>query len=305
MSSVTMIAKVKPEKMKFVDKPNVKEEIKIRNHESGMPRKMEEEKMPVIVEQPTKEQTADAKSKTENAFKELRGMMIGQNTEKIETFSEYICCGCCKIETENRYFLRSLDTNETLLVAKEDSWWCLRNPCLCCDCICWCCHSDCSKQRSFDMPVFPFSLRDEDNDNPKDPIMIIKRNCRSSCFPLCLQSVQVYDSVGLLIGSVHQRFRCWPLCGKFDVMNEKEEVVYTVYTPCILTTLCCTEAVFAVYNTEEEEVGSITKQFGNVVKEALTDSDKFKVIFPDGANPKMKAVLLAAVILFDYLFYEN
>ena len=54
-----------------------------------------------------------------------------------------------------------------------------------------------------------------------------------------------------------------------------------------------------------EEVGSITKQFGNVVKEALTDSDKFKVIFPEDANPKVKAVLLAAVILFDYLFYEN
>ena len=63
--------------------------------------------------------------------------------------------------------------------------------------------------------------------------------------------------------------------------------------------------MFAIYNTEEEEVGSITKQFGNVVKEALTDSDKFKVIFPEDANPKMKAVLLAAVILFDYLFYEN
>ena len=100
-----MIAKVKPEEIKFVDKPPVT-------------RKTEEERMPVIVEQPTKEQIADAKSKTEDAFKDLRGMIIGQNTEKIETVSEYICCGCCKIETENRYFLRSLDTNETLIV-----WW--------------------------------------------------------------------------------------------------------------------------------------------------------------------------------------
>ena len=36
------------------------------------------------------------------------------------------------------------------------------------------------------------------------------------------------------------------------------------------------------------KVGSITKQFGNG---ALTDSDKFKVIFPEDASPKMKAVL--------------
>ena len=69
MSPIAMIANVKPEKIKFVDKPHVKEEIKIRNPESE-----------VIVEQPTKEQITDAKSKTENAFKELRGMLIGQNT---------------------------------------------------------------------------------------------------------------------------------------------------------------------------------------------------------------------------------
>ena len=87
--------------------------------------------------------------------------------------------------------------------------------------------------------------------------------------------------------------------------DESGEVVYTIYTPCILTTLCCTEAVFAIYNTEEEEVGSITKQFGNVVQEALTDSDKFELTFPENCDPKMKAVLFAAVILFDYLFYEN
>ena len=104
-------------------------------------------------------------------------------------------------------------------------------------------------------------------------------------------SVKVYDSAEMLLGSVHQRFRWWPLCGKFEVTNESEEVVYTIYTPCVLTTLCCTEAVFA------EEVGSITKQFSNVVKEALTDSDKFKVTFPEGADPKMKAI--------DYLFYES
>ena len=308
-----MIADVKPEEIKFVDKPRstVKEEIKARSSKPVVVKETKEDSpapVDVIVEQPTTKDEMmadDNKSKIDDAFKELRGLMIGQNTEKIEAVSEYICCGCCKIETQNQYFVRSIDTDETLFMAKEDSWWCLRNPCLCCDCICWCCHSDCSKQRSFDMPVVPFSLRDEDAGNPEEPVMIIKRDCRSSCFPLCLQSVQVYDSAEMLLGSVHQRFRWWPLCGKFELTNESEEVVYTIYTPCIITTLCCTEAVFSVYNTKEEEVGSITKQFGTVAKEALTDSDKFKVTFPEGASPKMKAVMFAAVILFDYLFYES
>ena len=308
-----MIATVDPEEVVFVDnqpdepKSKVKEGIKIQNPEPEEPVEKEEEDIQedVVDKQPTKVQIADASSKTEAAFKDLRGVMICQNTEKIEAFTKYICCGCCKVETENRYFVRNLDTEETLLMAKEDSWWCLRNPCVCCDCICWCCHSDCSKQRSFDMPVFPFSLRDEETETPEEPIMLIKRYCRSSCFPLCLQSVEVYDSAMMLIGSVNQVFRCWPLCGKFEVRNESEEVVYTIYTPCILTTLCCTEAVFAIYDNEENEVGNIAKQFGNVVKEAITDSDKFKVTFPEGCEPKMKAVMMAAVILFDYLFYES
>ena len=94
----------------------------------------------VVVEQPTKEQMVEASNKIEDAFKDLRTVMIGQNLERIEAATQYFFCGCCKIETENRYFVKSLDTGETRLVAMEDSWWCLRNPCICCDCICWCCH---------------------------------------------------------------------------------------------------------------------------------------------------------------------
>ena len=53
------------------------------------------------------------------------------------------------------------------------------------------------------MPVF-FSIRDREDEIPEDPIMIIRRSRRSDCFPLCLQSVEVHDSAGMLIGTVHQ-----------------------------------------------------------------------------------------------------
>ena len=51
------------------------------------------------------------------------------------------------------------------------------------------------------MPVF-FSLRDREDESPEEPIMMIRRPRRSGC--LCLQSVEVHDSAGMLIGSVHQ-----------------------------------------------------------------------------------------------------
>ena len=51
------------------------------------------------------------------------------------------------------------------------------------------------------MPVF-FSIRDREDESPEEPIMMIRRPRRSSF--LCLQSVEVHDSAGMLIGSVHQ-----------------------------------------------------------------------------------------------------
>ena len=53
------------------------------------------------------------------------------------------------------------------------------------------------------MPVF-FSTRDREDESPEDPIMMIRRPRRSDCFPLCFQLVEVHDSAGMLIGSVHQ-----------------------------------------------------------------------------------------------------
>ena len=54
-----------------------------------------------------------------------------------------------------------------------------------------------------------------------------------------------------------------------------------------------------------EEVGTISKTSSNVGKELFTDGDRFVINFPPGCPPEMKANLLAATILFDFLFYED
>ena len=53
------------------------------------------------------------------------------------------------------------------------------------------------------------------------------------------------------------------------------------------------------------EVGSISKTSSNVGKELFTDGDRFVVNFPPGCLPEMKATLLAALFLFDFLFYKD
>merc|ERR1711936_1006104 len=103
-------------------------------------------------------------------------VVVSQQVEKIETATAWFSLGCCKVETENRYVVRVADRDggDTLLVAGEDSSWCMRNPCLFCDCICWCCHSNCSSRRPFTLTLTAESL-----DGPM--VLEMERPCASDC----------------------------------------------------------------------------------------------------------------------------
>ena len=131
---------------------------------------------------------ADMKSiySLEKILGDITNVVVSQNVEKIETATAWLSLCCCKVETENRYELLDLDTRKTLFVADEESFWCLRNPCICCDCICWCCHSDCATRRAFTMNLTAGSL--------EGPLMLeVDRPCRSDCIPCCLQKISVSD----------------------------------------------------------------------------------------------------------------
>ena len=227
-------------------------------------------------------------------------IVVSQNVEKIEAATAWLSLGCCKVETENTYELVDPDSRKTLFVADEESLWCLRNPCCCCDCICWCCHSDCASRRSFTLNLTAETL--------EGPLVLeMNRPCRSDCMPCCLQTITVRDKTGFL-GSVQQRVKFVPpftMCGLFEVMNSSEEVIYTITTPCVLTTCFCTEVAFTIIDKEGKEVGDIAKQSANVAKEVLTDADRFLINFPEDCDVEMKAVLIGALFLFDYLFYED
>jgi len=240
------------------------------------------------------------KDSLEKILGEVTNVVVSQNVEKIETATAWLTLGCCKVETENRYELLDLDTRKTLFVADEESIWCLRNPCICCDCICWCCHSDCATRRAFSMNLTAGSL--------EGPLILeMDRPCRSDCMPCCLQKISVSDKTSIL-GTVKQKVHCVPpctMCGKFEVTNSNGEVIYTINTPCVLTTCCCTEVAFNIKDKEGNEVGEIAKQSANVAKETFTDSDRFVIKFPADCSVQMKAVLIGALFLFDYLFYED
>ena len=187
-----------------------------------------------------------------------------QSLEIVEALTSIFSFGCCKVKTENKYLVKDAATLRVLLEAKEDSLRCLRNPCICCDCICWC-----GSKR-------PFTLRLAEQHG--DPMVLkMTRPCASECLPCCLQSLAVRDYTGLL-GSVRQVLgysQPCTACAKFEVVEAKGEVQFFIRTPCVVTACCCNEASFDITNTEGNQVGEITKTSSNVAKELFTDGDRF------------------------------
>jgi len=240
----------------------------------------------------------------EKYFEGVDRMMVTQELEEIETATACLSLGCCKVETENKYLVKVVEGEKviTILMAEEYSNWFMRNPCLCCDCVCWCFHSNCSSRRSFIMQL-----------TTPDPdltlVLEMSRPCASDCLPCCLQSISVRDKTGDL-GTVQQTTNCvlpCTMCGLFEVSNKNKEVIYLISTPCVLTSCCNGGVVFTITDTEEREVGEIIKiaNAKDLAREGFTDADRFYINFPENCITDMKPVLLGAVFLLDYLFYED
>ena len=93
--------------------------------------------------------------------------------------------------------VKEASTGRQLLLAKEDSAWCARNPCFCCDCNCWswCLDCKCSSKRPFTLTMM------EDEGSPM--VLEMSRPLASDCIPGFLQSIVVRDQTHPL-GSVNQ-----------------------------------------------------------------------------------------------------
>uniref|UniRef100_A0A7N4P3H7 Phospholipid scramblase n=1 Tax=Sarcophilus harrisii TaxID=9305 RepID=A0A7N4P3H7_SARHA len=127
--------------------------------------------------------------------------------------------------------------------------------------------------------------------------------CVSCCFPCCLQELEIQSPPGVPIGYVTQNWH--PFLPKFTVLNEHRQEVLKITGPCIVCR-CCSDIDFEIKSLNEETtVGKITKQWTGVIKEMFTDADNFSIQFPLDLDVKMKAVMLGACFLIDFMFFER
>lgn len=202
----------------------------------------------------------------------LDKLMVSQKIELIEAFIGF--------ETANKYSVKSV-RGDKLFYCVEENDCCTRNIC---------------------GPSRPFEMRMMDS-NQREVIHVSRPlRCESCFFPCCLQKIEVSAS-GSIIGYVEQRWSI--LYPSFVILNEARDVVLRIEGP-ICTFSICGDVEFKVLSRDgQHQVGKISKQWSGFGRELFTDADYFGVSFPLDLDVKMKAVMLAACFLIDFMFFEK
>ena len=203
----------------------------------------------------------------------LDRLLVQQQLEMFEVFTGW--------ETNNRYTVRTAEDAEPLFRAVERTSCWLR----------WCC----GRLRPFRLRVLDAQQRD---------VLQLSRplRCQGCCCACCQQRLEVYAD-GQLVGEVREQSSC--LRPRLTVHRPAGEHVLTVSGP-LCPSACCGDVQFAIQSADgTQQVGSITKRWGGLVKEVLTDADTLEVSFPVNLETSLKAALLGALFLIDFMFFER
>lgn len=115
-------------------------------------------------------------------------------------------------------------------------------------------------------------------------------------FRFYFHKIEVKTAEGKLLGTVEREFS-W-LVRVFRVSDAQGREFCRLHGP-----------LFHPWTFEirqhDREVGKITKKWSGLLKEGFSDADNFAAVLPPGMPPEQKGVLLGAVFLIDFVYFEN
>ncbi|XP_077015246.1 phospholipid scramblase 2 [Tamandua tetradactyla] len=203
---------------------------------------------------------------------QINQLLVCQRVELLEVLT-------C-LETSNKYEIMNKQ-GQRIYFAEEKSHWFLRHFC--------------GPRRPFTMTIY---------DNVGRDVIALHRSLRCSCCwsNCCLQKLKVEAPPGEKIGYVYQSFH--PFFPKFKLKNENKEDLMKIRGPCMVSR-CLMNVNFNILSLDDEKViGTISKQWTGYVTDMFTDANKFRIQFPFDLDVKMKALMLAASFLIDYMYFE-
>lgn len=213
---------------------------------------------------------------------QLDQVLVHQQIELAEVF--------LNMEFQNKYVIKN-SVGQQVYFAREESELCMR--------------LFCGSKRGF---VFHIT------DNLGQEVIRVVREfkCFAGCCwcangdSHCSLFVAVESPPGNVIGYVRQT-QSW-ISPRFDVLTADKECALKIQAHwCRCQGICCTDDIdFNVLTNDlQNQVGKVSKQWGGWVREAFTKADNFGVQFPTDLDVKIKATLLAATFLIDFMFFEK
>eukprot|EP00128_Syssomonas_multiformis_P004883 Colp12_sorted_trinity150504_noHs@15699 len=207
-------------------------------------------------------------------------IFVQQLIELLEAFTGF--------ETCNKYQIKNA-LGQQVFFAAEDTDCCTRQ----------CCGS----MRPFEIKI---------HDNAMRHVMLLRRDFRfnspyapcllpiNTCF---LQRMTVEAPVGQVLGYVERE---WSLCEPWFALKLADgTTVLRIRGPCIMCE-CFNDINFEVFEGHSDHViGRIAKKWAGLAQEMFTDADNFGVNFPLELDVRAKALLIAAVFLIDFMYFET
>ena len=135
----------------------------------------------------------------------------------------------------------------------------------------------------------PFTVQIMDGDGT--PAMRVRRP-----FRFYFHKADILDANGALLATIQKRFSL--VRRVYTVTDDQGNELCELFGPILHPW------TFRI-QVDGQELGMITKKWSGLFKEAVSDADNFAVTFPADANNAMKAVLLGAVFLIDFVHFEN
>ncbi|XP_072036847.1 phospholipid scramblase 3-like [Amphiura filiformis] len=118
--------------------------------------------------------------------------------------------------------------------------------------------------------------------------------------------VHIESPPGQVIGYVKQSKSSWR--PKFEIQDANQQTMLSIGGPCCpCQNICCTDDIdFNVLTPDgSQQLGRVAKQWGGLIREWITKADNFCVQFPIDLDIKMKAVLIGATFLIDFMYFER
>lgn len=152
---------------------------------------------------------------------------------------------------------------------------------------------------------FPTSSINNLENPPDQQTMHFQRywRCFVKCFPCWQQRLDVSAPPGFPIASVRRNCTLFTEC--FTIIDGTGRDALRITGPCCKCQ-CCGDVVFTILSAITGGViGSISRNWSGILLNIGNQRDFFTVSFPMELDVNLKASILAATILIDFLFFEH